>query len=319
MAGVLYLVATPIGNLEDMTHRAVRVLSQVAVIAAEDTRAAARLLGHFQIRGPRVVSMFEGNEAGRAQALLAELAAGRDVAVISEAGMPGISDPGERLVAAAAGAGVRVEAVPGAVAATTALVASGLPTGRFLFLGFPPRESGARQQLFGTLRREVATMIFYEAPDRVAATCADLAAALGSDRPAVLARELTKRHEELVRAPVGELAARYAAEPPRGECTLVVQGAAASADTGTGEAGLDDISAQMSALLAQGLGPRDAAARLVVVTGKPRRQLYQLALSLQRQADGAPAPDVADQADDHGPGHGREHGPGHGRGHGERG
>lgn len=306
MAGVLYLVATPIGNLEDMTHRAVRVLSQVDVIAAEDTRAAARLLGHFQIRGPRVVSMFEGNEAGRAQALLAQLEAGRDVAVISEAGMPGISDPGERLVAAAVGAGVRVEAVPGAVAATTALVASGLPAGRFLFLGFPPRETGARQQLFGTLRRELATMIFYEAPDRVAATCADLAAALGSDRPAALARELTKRHEEIVRASVGELSARYGVEPPRGECTLVVQGASAEQAahaTDTGDAGLADISARMRALLAQGLGPRDAAARLVVVTGKPRRQLYQLALSLQRQASdeepGGPGePDGPDEPDE---------------------
>lgn len=290
MAGVLYLVATPIGNLEDMTYRAVRVLSEVDVIAAEDTRAAARLLGHFQIRGPRVVSMFEGNEVGRAQMLLAELAAGRDVAVISEAGMPGISDPGERLVAAVVGAGIRVEAVPGAVAATTALVASGLATGRFLFLGFPPREQGARQQLFGSLRHEVATMLFYEAPDRVGATCADLAAALGRDRAAVLARELTKRYEELVRAPVGELAARYLAEPPRGECTLVVQGATAGPDTGANEDGLDEISAQMRALLAQGLGPRDVAARLVVVTGKPRRQLYQLALSLQR----APGGDAAD-------------------------
>ena len=301
MPGVLYLVATPIGNLEDMTYRAVRVLSEVAVIAAEDTRAAARLLGHFHIRGPRVVSMFEGNEAGRAQALLADLAAGRDVAVISEAGMPGISDPGERLVAAAVAAGVRVEPVPGAVAATSALVASGLPTGRFLFLGFPPREPGARQQLFGTLRREVATMIFYEAPDRVAATCADLAAALGSERPAALARELTKRHEELVRAPVGELAARYGAEPPRGECTLVVQGARAdqahaTGATDTGDAGLADISAQMRALLAQGLGPRDAAARLVVVTGKPRRQLYQLALSLQREAPDDKPDQEPDQA-----------------------
>jgi 16S rRNA (cytidine1402-2'-O)-methyltransferase len=285
-AGVLYLVATPIGNLEDMTPRAVRVLSQVDVIAAEDTRAAARLLGHFAIRGPRVVSMFEGNEAGRAHSLLADLMAGRSVAVISEAGMPGISDPGERLVAAAVAAGIRVEAVPGAVAAMTALVASGLPTGRFLFLGFPPRETGARQQLFGSLRREAATLIFYEAPDRVAATCADLAAALGSDRRAALARELTKRHEEIVRAPLGELAQRYATESPRGECTLVVQGATAGAAGDAeqaGEATLDDISEQMRALLAQGLGPRDAAARLVVVTGKPRRQLYQLALSLLRE------------------------------------
>ena len=337
--GVLYVVATPIVNLEDMTYRAVRVLGQVDVIAAEDTRAAARLLGHFQISGqsagqsagqtagqnpgqnpgetadqsaghspgqsagqspgqntdqsagqsaghgrsPRVVSMFEGNEAARTQSLLAELAQGRSVAIISEAGMPGISDPGERLVAAAVAAGIRVEVVPGAVAAISALVASGLPTGRFLFLGFPPREAGARQQLFGTLRREVATMIFYEAPDRLSATCADLAAALGPDRPAVLARELTKRYEEYVRAPLAALAERYAGEPPRGECSLVVQGVQPG-EGDAGEAGLDDITAQMRALLAQGLGPRDAAARLVVVTGKPRRQLYQLALSLAREA-----------------------------------
>lgn len=278
--GVLHVVATPIGNLEDVSRRAARVLSEVDVIAAEDTRAAARLLGHLAVRGPRVVSMFEGNEAARASALLAELEAGRHVAVISEAGMPGISDPGERLVRAAVERGIRVEVVPGPVAAMSALVASGLPTGRFLFLGFPPREPGARQQLFGSLRGEVATMILYEAPDRVAATCADLAAAFGRDRPAALARELTKRHEEIVRAPIGELAEGYAGEAPRGECTLVVQGADPAR---AGAVAPDDIETQMRALLAQGLGPRDAAARLVVTTGKPRRQLYQLALSLLRE------------------------------------
>ncbi|WP_428269793.1 16S rRNA (cytidine(1402)-2'-O)-methyltransferase [Haliangium sp.] len=277
--GVLYLVGTPIGNLEDMSYRAVRVLSEVDLIAAEDTRAAARLLAHFEIRGPRVVSMFEGNEAARSQALVAELCAGRAVAVISEAGMPGISDPGERLVRAAVERGLRVEAIPGPVAAVTALVASGLPTARFLFLGFPPREAGARRELFGGLCRESATLVLYEAPDRVAQTLRDLGEAFGPERPAVLGRELTKRYEELVRAPLGELAERYREQPPRGECTLVVQGAPADAGQALSD---DDIAARMRELLDQGLGPRDAAARLVVVTGKPRRQLYQLALSLRR-------------------------------------
>lgn len=280
-SGLLHVVATPIGNLEDMTYRAVRVLSEVDVIAAEDTRAASRLLGHYGIRAPRVVSFFEGNEAARTAALIEDLRAGRRVALISEAGMPGISDPGERLIRAAVAAGVRVEVVPGPVAAIAGLVASGLPTDRFLFLGFPPREAGARRQLFGALRRDTATLIFYEAPDRVGATCADLCDALGPERPAVLARELTKLHEEFVRAPLGELAGRYASEAPRGECTLLVQGAGADAEAPAAV----DIEAEMRALLAQGLGPRDAAARLVVITGKPRRQLYQLALALGRERD----------------------------------
>lgn len=278
-AGVLRVVATPIGNLEDITYRAVRVLSEAEVIAAEDTRTAARLLGHYGIRAPRVVSFFEGNEAARTASLIEDLAAGRQVALISEAGMPGISDPGERLVRAAIAAGVRVEVIPGAVAAITALVASGLPTGRFLFVGFPPREAGARRQLFGSLRQEAGTLVFYEAPDRVGASCADLRDAFGPERPAVLARELTKLYEELVRAPLGELAERYAAAAPRGECVLLVQGADAEAAVGE-----QDIEAEMRALLAQGLGPKDAAARLVVTTGKPRRQLYQLALALKREA-----------------------------------
>ncbi len=171
-AGTLFVVATPLGNLEDITYRAVRVLGEVDVVAAEDTRTAERLLNHFGIRAPRIVSYFEGNEAQRAGRLVGDLTAGKSVAVISEAGMPGVSDPGARLVRAAIAAGVRVEVVPGAVAAVTALVASGLGTERFTFLGFPPREVGARQELFGSLRGDVATLIFYEAPPRVSATCA---------------------------------------------------------------------------------------------------------------------------------------------------
>jgi 16S rRNA (cytidine1402-2'-O)-methyltransferase len=279
--GTLFVVGTPIGNLEDLSLRAARVLREVDLIAAEDTRSAKTLLSHVDALGTvnpirRVISYFEGNEAEREEEIYDALAQGRDVAVISEAGMPGISDPGARAIAAAIEAGARVEVIPGPNAALAALVASGLPTDRFTFLGFPPRESGARQELFGTLRSELATLIFYEAPDRVAATLGDLSAALGADRRASLGRELTKLHEEHVRGTLAELVARYANEPPRGEVTLVVAGGSVAAPA-------VDIEAELRRLLESGLGPKDAAARLVVVTGKPRRQLYQLALSLQRE------------------------------------
>ncbi|HEY5935814.1 MAG TPA: 16S rRNA (cytidine(1402)-2'-O)-methyltransferase [Kofleriaceae bacterium] len=281
MAGTLFVVGTPIGNLEDLSLRAARTLREVSVIFAEDTRAAKTLLGQVDALGPvnptrRVTSYFEGNEAERATELAAALAAGQDVAVISEAGMPGISDPGSYAIEAAIAAGARVEVVPGPSAVLAALVGSGLSSERFTFVGFPPRESGARRELFGTLRDEIGTLIFYEAPDRVGATLGDLAAALGGDRAASLGRELTKLHEEHVRGTLNELAARFASTPPRGECTLVVAGGTAAAPT-------VDIESELRRLLASGLGPKDAAARLVVVTGKPRRHLYQLALSLQRE------------------------------------
>ena len=279
--GTLFVVGTPIGNLEDLSLRAARVLREADLIAAEDTRSAKTLLAHVDVLGTvnpvrRVISYFEGNEAEREEELFDALAQGRDVAVISEAGMPGISDPGTRAVAAAIEAGARVEVIPGPNAALAALVASGLPTDRFTFLGFPPRETGARQELFGSLRNEPATLIFYEAPDRVGATLVDLGAALGADRRASVGRELTKLHEEHVRGTLAELAARYAEVAPRGEVTLVVAGGNAAAPA-------VDIEAELRRLLESGLGPKDAAARLVVVTGKPRRQLYQLALSLQRE------------------------------------
>lgn len=277
-AGTLYVVATPIGNLEDMTYRAVRVLGETPVVAAEDTRAAARLLSHYGLRPEKVISFFEGNEARRTGELVERLRGGTDVALVSEAGTPGVSDPGQRLVAAAIEAGVRVEVLPGASAAITALVASGLPTDRFLFLGFPPREPGPRRELFGSLRAERATLVLYEAPPRVAATLADLVDALGAGRPACLARELTKLHEEIVRLPLGELAARYAGEPPRGECTLLVAGAS---DAEAAAALSIDVEAEVRRLLGEGLGPREIAARLAVATGKPRRVLYQLALSMR--------------------------------------
>jgi 16S rRNA (cytidine1402-2'-O)-methyltransferase len=288
MLGTLFIVGTPIGNLEDLSLRAARVLREADLIAAEDTRTARMLLTHVDALAPagqpanparRVVSYFEGNEAGRAEQLVDALRAGQRVAVISEAGMPGVSDPGAYAIEAAIIAGARVEVVAGPSASLAALIGSGISSARFLFLGFPPREAGARREMLGTLRQELATMIFYEAPDRVAATVRDAADAFGAERRASLGRELTKLHEEHVRGSLSELAARYAEVAPRGECTLVIAGA--SADVAAGDA--IDVEAELRALLAQGLGPKDAAQRLVVRTGKPRRALYQLALSLQRE------------------------------------
>ncbi len=301
----LIVVATPIGNLEDLSLRAIRVLRTATLVCAEDTRTARHLLARIgtlstegtanlaegadvpDAQGRRVMSVFDGNEQGRVAEVCDVLAAGTSVALISEAGTPGISDPGQRLIAAVIAAGHRIEVVPGPVAAIHALVASGLPTDAFLFLGFPPRDVGARQQLFGARRAEPATMVFYEAPDRVGATLRDLLAAFGPERRACVGRELTKMFEEHARGTLAELAARYADVSPRGECTLVVAGATASSVVAE-----LDLDSEVRALLARGLGPKDVAAQLVVRTGKPRRQLYQLALSLARTS-----PDVASDPD----------------------
>jgi 16S rRNA (cytidine1402-2'-O)-methyltransferase len=281
MSGVLIVVATPIGNLEDLSPRAARHLRQADIVAAEDTRSVMTLIRHADPGGPvnpqrRIVSFFEGNEASRSESLVADVAGGARVVVVSEAGTPGISDPGERVVRAAAVAGLRVEVVPGPCAAVAALVASALPSQRFTFFGFPPREAGARQELFGSLRGEPATLVFYESPERIADTVADLAAAFGDGRRASLSREITKVHEEHRRGTLAELAASLAAEPARGECTLVVEGQ-------VGQEPEIDIEAELRSLLDAGLGPKDAAARLMLRTGKPRRHLYQLALSLRPQ------------------------------------
>ena len=275
MPGTLFVVPTPIGHMEDMTLRAVRVLGEVQVIAAEDTRTARKLMARHEITGPRVVSYFAGNEARREQELMTALAAGDDVAVISEAGMPSISDPGQRLIHAAAAAGVRVEVLPGPSAAVTALVGSGLGAERFLFAGFLPRETGKRRQDIAALARVPATLVLYEAPGRVARTLEELGGALGRDRQACVARELTKIHEEYVRGSLGELAARFGEEPPRGECVLVV--AAADPDELPAQS---DVEGEVRALLAGGASPRDIAARLTISTGIQKRKLYQLALAL---------------------------------------
>ncbi len=272
--GVLYVVATPIGNLEDITLRALRILGEVELIAAEDTRAARHLLDHHRVTAPKIVSCFEGNEAERTGEVLRRVADGARVALISEAGTPGISDPGTRVIAAAREAGLRVEVIPGPAAVITALVGSGFATDRFTFVGFPPRQRGARQELFGSLRNTLGTLVFYEAPGRVGETLADLAAAFGDDRRAEVARELTKMFEERIDGSLGELSARFRETAPRGECVLLVEGATSAPVE-------IDLEAAVRERLLAGEGPKEIAAALALATGRRRRDIYQLAVALR--------------------------------------
>jgi 16S rRNA (cytidine1402-2'-O)-methyltransferase len=279
--GTLYVVATPIGNLEDLTLRARRILGEVSLIAAEDTRAIRHLLAHHHVAAPEITSCFEGNEAARTEGILDRVAAGEAVALVSEAGTPGISDPGARVIARARARQLRVEVIPGAAAVITALVGSGLPTDRFTFVGFPPRVSGERQTLFGSLRGDAGTLVLYEAPGRVGETLADLAAAFGGTRRAELARELTKLFEERIAGTLAELAARYAETAPRGECVILIEGASEAERAEVARLDDDAIEAEVRRRLSSGEGPKEIAAALSLRTGRRRREIYQLAVALR--------------------------------------
>jgi 16S rRNA (cytidine1402-2'-O)-methyltransferase len=219
--GTLYVVATPIGNLEDITYRAVRVLREADLIACEDTRHTAKLLQHYGIDKP-TVSYHEHNEAARAEELVAKLEQGVHIAQVSDAGMPGISDPGYRVIRLAIERGVQVVPVPGPSALIAGLAASGLPTDSFQFLGFVPSKSGQRRTMLESLRQAPHTTIFYEAPHRIAATMHDIVEILGPAQPVVLARELTKIHEEFIRGEAAEVLARTHAKELKGEITLLI-------------------------------------------------------------------------------------------------
>lgn len=272
--GTLFVVATPLGDPRDLSPRAAETLRAAEVIVAEDTRSARRLLADIGAPDKTVLSCFDANEAGRAAEVADRLAGGAQVALISEAGTPLVSDPGYRVVAAAIAAGARVVPVPGPSALLAALMAAGLPTDRFLFLGFPPRKSGGRRRLFESVRTLPYTLVFYESPLRAAATLADLGAVLGQDRAACLARELTKPYEELVRDTLGALAARYAEARPLGEVTLVVAGAPESA----AHEELDDeeLLARAAELAAEGRSTGEVARLLAETTGRARREIYNL-------------------------------------------
>lgn len=269
---MIILAATPIGNLGDASHRLIELLGNTGVVAAEDTRTARRLYAALGIENrPRMIAFHDHNEKQRA-AELVELARDRDVVVLSDAGMPTVSDPGYGLVAAAAAAGVEVTAVPGPSAVLTALAVSGLPTDRFAFEGFVARKPGERARGFASLADERRTLVFFEAPTRVAQTLADMAAAFGGDRRASVSRELTKLHEETARGTLDELVA-WADGGVRGELVIVVAGAPERTVSA------EDALEQVRALVAGGSRMKDAAREVAAATGLSSRDLYQAALA----------------------------------------
>ncbi|HXV36991.1 MAG TPA: 16S rRNA (cytidine(1402)-2'-O)-methyltransferase [Myxococcota bacterium] len=271
----LYLVATPIGNLEDVSLRALRVLGEVELVLAEDTRRTRILLERHRI-GAKPVSLHAHNEAARTAEVVARLDAGGDVALVSDAGTPLISDPGDRIVAAALAAGHEVIAIPGASAVLSALCVSGLPAAPFSFVGFLPRRARECERALAALSERCETLVFFESPRRVAATLARLRAALG-DRRACAARELTKLHEEVVRGTLGELERRFASGA-RGELTLVVAGASEPRRALAG----DELEAEIRALSEAGHSARAIAERLARAAGLAKREIYARAVALRR-------------------------------------
>ena len=271
--GRLVVVGTPIGNLEDLSPRAARALAEADVVAAEDTRRTRTLLDHIGVRVP-MVSHHEHNEDQRIPELLDRVAAGETVAVVSDAGVPGLADPGFRLVRAAVERGLLVEAVPGPAAAIQALVLSGLPMERFVFEGFLPRKASARRERLAELAAEPRTMVFYVSPHRAADELEAMASVFGEERAAALGRELTKLHEETWRGSLAQLAAR-AADGVRGEATVVVAGAPPAEATACSEAELGEL---VRARMAAGLSRKDAAAEVAQETGASKRHAYDASL-----------------------------------------
>lgn len=277
--GTLYLVATPIGNLEDITLRALRILKEVALIAAEDTRTARNLLRHFEI-ATQVTSYFEHNKLTKLGRILDALERG-DVAVISEAGMPGLSDPGYELVRAALERGIHVVPIPGANALTAALVGSGLPTDQFVYLGFLPRQASARRKLLQAAVDEPRTLVAYEAPHRLCASLGDISDILG-DRAICVARELTKVYEEFFRGNVSVAREHFAKVAPRGEFTLVIEGKTSDGRPQSAERTVWDevrVREAVRDLIAAGMPRTDAVKRVARECGRDRREVYQLAIS----------------------------------------
>ena len=277
---MLYLVTTPIGNLEDMTARAIRVLSEVDLIAAEDTRNSRKLLAHFDIHTP-MTSYHNNNRFDKGRELTEMLAAGKNIAVITDAGMPGISDPGEELVRMALEAGVEVTAVPGACACVTALTISGLPTRRFCFEAFLPTEKKERARVMEELRAETRTIVLYEAPHRLAKTLRELAEELGGTRRVSILRELTKKHEDRRQATLAEAADYYEAEPPKGECVIVIDGADPAESRRVEQAAWSELSVAEHVAMyeAQGLARKDAMKAAAADRGISRRDVYRELLS----------------------------------------
>lgn len=273
MSGTLFVVGTPIGNLGDMTDRARRTLAGVDLVAAEDTRRTGRLLAHFGIKA-KLLSLFEGNEAGRTEHVLRALRDGKDVAVVADAGMPGVSDPGYPLVRACVDAGIEVRVVPGPSAVTAALVVSGLPTDRFVFEGFAPRKAGERRERLRSLRADPRTVVFFESPHRLATLLRDVLVEVG-DRPVAVVRELTKLHEQVVRGRVSEALAALGDHDPKGEVVVVLGGAGRP-----GAPDVDELAEEARALVEAGARKRDAAAEVAGRSGASTNEVYRRLLEL---------------------------------------
>lgn len=274
MAGTLYLVPTPIGNLGDISRRCAETLEAVDLIAAEDTRVTLKLLNHLGLKKP-LVSYYRHNTDEAGEKLLERLMAGEDVALVTDAGTPAVSDPGEALVALCAQNGVNVTALPGPCALVTALSVSGLPTARFTFEGFLPMNKKNRRAQLESLKNEERTMIFYEAPHKLTATLADLAETFGAERRISLCRELTKLHEEILRTTLAGAVEVYRAKEPRGEFVLVVEGAEAAEED---EATLDDGLERVKALISEGASRKDAVKQAAKELGLSRNELYAATL-----------------------------------------
>jgi 16S rRNA (cytidine1402-2'-O)-methyltransferase len=277
--GTLYIVGTPIGNLEDITYRALRVLREVAVIAAEDTRQTRKLLHHFQIETP-LVSYHEHNQRTAGPALIERLKSGQDVALVTDAGMPAISDPGEELVRLAIAEGVPVVPIPGPTAFVTGLVVSGLPTDRFAFEGFLPHKGKERRAMLERLKQEERTIILYEAPHRLLETLRDLRDGLGP-RPMAVARELTKLHEEVLRGTPDALLAHFEQHPPRGEFVLVIGGAPEPAVEPPAEVTPAALAEAVAALEASGVDRKAAMKEVAARFGLSKRDVYQALLEVK--------------------------------------
>lgn len=283
--GVLYVVATPIGNPDDISVRAIRTLADADLIACEDTRRTGQMLASHQIRTP-TISYFEHNEERRVPEMIERLCAGAKIALVTDAGTPAISDPGFRFVRAAVEAQIRVIAVPGASAAIAALSVSGLPTNRFTFEGFLPARDAARRRALDELRDEPRTMVFYEAARRLADTLAAMATAFGDSRPAAVVREISKTYEETVRGTLGELERRFRAKPALGEITIVVEGATSKVPIASDGAPVTvEVPLAVEALREAGLSLKQASAVVAKLTGRARREVYQDVLKSREDDD----------------------------------
>jgi 16S rRNA (cytidine1402-2'-O)-methyltransferase len=274
--GALVLVATPIGNLGDMSQRAIDALKEAEIICCEDTRHSGKLLSHFGVSGKKLIVINEHTEYDAREEIVGLVTSGKSVALITDAGTPGISDPGERLVAAVVGAGLKVSAIPGPSALTMALVTSGLPTSRFVFEGFLPRSGAERTERLAIATTESRTTIYYEAPHRLIKTLSDLTTACGAVRRVVIARELTKLHEEFWRGTLQDANMHFSETEPRGEFVIILEPAKPPAPP-TNEELLEAIRAE----IAKGVSRKDSAARVSARFGVAKRSVYELALQLR--------------------------------------